>query len=166
MKRSGFKRPEYVRTAPSAPARATRASVLANCATGAQPAQKSAPHRNPHLLAMARGKPCLFRIPDGVCNFNPETTVAAHSNWAVHGKSGARKADDQYSAWCCSSCHSWVDQGDADKATKEIAFMAAHLAQVCEWRAIAASAVADPHDRRAAQWALDHLNATPVGEAP
>jgi|GEM_PF-784043 len=120
-------------------------------------------HRNPHLLAMARGKPCLFRIPGGVCNFDRETTVAAHSNWAMHGKGGARKANDEYSAWCCSSCHSWLDQGKADKGTKELAFMAAHLAQVCEWRAIAGSASAPIADRLAAQWALDHLNATPVG---
>lgn len=44
--------------------------------------------------------------------------------------------------------------------------MSAHLAQVCEWRAIAGSAAANPKDRAAAQWALDHLNASPVGEHP
>ena len=46
---------------------------------------------------------------------------------------------------------------------EELAFMRAHLAQVCEWRAIASSTAADARDRAAAQWALDHLNATPVG---
>lgn len=125
-------------------------------------APKPEAHRNPRLLSMARGRPCLFRV-DGVCNFNPETTVAAHSNWACHGKSGARKADDHYSAWSCSACHSWLDQGRADGELKKTAFMLAHLSQVDEWRRIAMLASSAPADRRAAQWALDHLNATPVG---
>lgn len=123
-------------------------------------------HRNPHLLAMARGKPCLFRLP-GICNFNTETTVAAHSNWAEHGGKGmSRKASDQFSAWSCSACHSWLDQGGADRDSKQMAFLNAHLAQVCEWRAIAGSAAADPKDIAAARWALAHLNASPVGEIP
>ncbi|MBB1599500.1 DUF1364 domain-containing protein [Variovorax sp. UMC13] len=122
-------------------------------------------HRNPYLLAMARGKPCLFRLP-GICNFDPATTVACHSNLGAHGKAGARKADDEYSAWGCFNCHRWLDQGSADGTRKQLAFMSAHLAQVCEWRAIAGSAAADPKDRTAAQWALDHLNASPLGELP
>jgi len=125
-------------------------------------APKTEAHRNPHLLSMARGRPCLFRIP-GVCNFDPETTVACHSNLSIHGKAGARKADDEYSAWGCFTCHSHIDQGKGDATAKELAFMGAHLAQVCEWRAIAASAGADPKDIAAARWALDHLNATPHG---
>jgi hypothetical protein len=106
--------------------------------------------------------PCLVRLP-GVCSFDPETTIAAHSNSSSHGKAGARKANDEYSVWCCFHCHSWLDQGRASAAAKELAFMRAHLTQVCEWRAIAGSTAADPRDRAAAQWALDHLNATPVG---
>lgn len=120
-------------------------------------------HRNAYLLSMARGKPCLFRLP-GICNFDPETTVACHSNQAAHGKGGARKADDEYTAWGCFSCHSWLDQSQGYSEGKLLAFMVAHLAQVCEWRAIAGSTQADPKDRAAAQWALDHLNATPVGQ--
>lgn len=41
--------------------------------------------RNPHLLKMAQGEPCLLRIP-GVCNGDSDTTVAAHSNQSAHGK--------------------------------------------------------------------------------
>lgn len=118
----------------------------------------------PHLLSMARGMPCLFMLR-GVCNHNPETTVAAHSNWAQHGgKGGARKADDCYSAWACSSCHTWVDSGPADGEQKKLAFMLAHLSQVRHWRAIVADPTSKPRDRAAAQLALDHLNATPVGQ--
>ena len=157
----GFKRPEFVRTPPSAPTRG-RGGVLANCHALAAPAPKTEPHRNAYLLAMARGKPCLFRVP-GICNFDPATTVACHSNLSTHGKGGARKADDEYSAWGCFACHSFVDQGRGDPVAKEMAFMFAHLSQVDEWRAIAGSAAADPRDRAAAAWALQHLNATPVG---
>lgn len=161
LKRTGFKRRQYVAPPPSLPTRGrggrisiVSAAVVSVCKTEA--------HRNRHLLDMARGKPCLFRLP-GICNFDPATTVACHSNLGFHGKAGARKADDEYTAWGCFACHSWLDQGKADGVTKELVFMSAHLAQVCEWRAIAGSATADPKDRAAAQWALDHLNASPLG---
>ena len=38
-------------------------------------------------------------------------TQAAHSNWAKHGKSFSRKADDQYTAAMCQFCHAELDQG-------------------------------------------------------
>jgi hypothetical protein len=118
----------------------------------------------PHLLRMARGMPCLFGIAY-LCNRNSETTVAAHSNWAQHGgKGGARKADDCYSAWACSACHTWLDSGPADGEQKKVAFMLAHLSQVQHWRAIAADPLSKPRDRAAVLLALDHLNATPVGQ--
>lgn len=162
MKRTGFARPVY-EGAPAAPLRRVeRSGVLARISAEVSAVPKTEQHRNPHLLAMARGKPCLFRLA-GICNFDPETTVACHSNQGAHGKAGARKADDQYSAWGCFACHSWLDQGSGDPTAKRLAFMLAHLSQVGEWRAIAGSTAADPKDRAAAQWALDHLNATPVG---
>lgn len=135
--------------------------------TAAPPAAAIAktPRREiPHLLAMARGMPCLFALP-GICNRDPATTVAAHSNWAQHGgKGGARKADDCYSAWSCSACHAWLDSGKADGERKKVAFMLAHLSQVNHWRRIVADPTSKPRDRAAAQLALDHLNATPVGQ--
>lgn len=127
-----------------------------------QPIPKTEPHRNPALLEMARGRHCLLCVP-GVCHGGTETTVAAHSNWACHGnKGGARKADDEYSVWACGVCHTWLDQGSAAKDVKKMAFAMAHIDQVIEWRRIAKDASEKPRYRKAAQWALDQLNATPA----
>lgn len=109
---------------------------------------------------MARGMPCLLQVP-GVCCHDRATVVCCHSNLSIHGKAGARKADDHYSVWGCAACHSWLDRGPAPKAEKYSAFMAAHLRQVLEWRAIAFDPASAPRDRSAALWALDRLNSTP-----
>jgi hypothetical protein len=124
-------------------------------------APKSEPKRNPHLLAMARGMFCLLLAP-GVTEHDRETVVSCHSNESAHGKAGARKADDQYSVWGCFACHQWLDFGPASQDEKRAAFMSAHLRQVEAWRGIAEF---DPFtkDKAAAKWALDQLNATPVG---
>lgn len=134
---------------------------------GVHAAPKNARKENPRLLALARDMPCLLRIP-GVCNGDPKTTVAAHSNWAEHGGKGAhRKADDCYSVWACSACHiDWLDTGPALKSVKQMAFMRAHLDQVGQWRVIATDPSRPDADRCAARWALEQLNATPTGEAP
>lgn len=124
------------------------------------PVPKEQQHRNPRLLALAQGMPCLLRVP-GICNRDPATTVAAHSNWACHGKGMARKASDAFSCWACGSCHAWLDQGSAPKAAKQMIFMRAHADQVLLWRHIAADPSRPQADRRAAKWALDLLNATP-----
>jgi len=63
------------------------------------------------LLNQTRGRHCTIRIP-GVCNGNPETVVAAHSNQLQHGKGMGIKAHDCYAAWACSSCHAQIDQGN------------------------------------------------------
>lgn len=95
------------------------------------------------------------------------TTVACHSNLGIHGKAGARKADDEYSVWGCSACHTWLDRSSADGLLKELTFMQAHLLQVLEWRQIAEFDGHADADRAAARWALAHLNATPVAlESP
>ncbi|MDZ7892343.1 MAG: nuclease domain-containing protein [Rhodoferax sp.] len=125
------------------------------------PCPKVEVNRNPTLLTMARGRHCLLRVP-GVCQGGTETTVAAHSNWACHGKAGARKADDQYSVWGCFGCHSWLDQGRAAKDVKQMAFRLAHIDQVLEWRRIAQDPTEKPRDRKAALWALEKLNASPA----
>jgi hypothetical protein len=131
----------------------------------AEPVPKSEPHRNRALLDMARDRPCLLRV-DGVCNGDTATTVACHSNLWIHGKAGARKADDQYSVWGCIACHRWLDQGKATFLRKEHVFMLGHLSQVLEWRRVAVDPSEPPKFRKAAQWALDLLDATPTGEAP
>jgi len=177
MKRSpmsrgtGFKRREFAVTAALAPDRKPTSAPRPAMRRGsyAAPAPVAAipktPRREiPHLLDMANGKPCLFQIRD-ICNHNPATTVAAHSNWSEHGgKGGARKADDCYSAWACHACHTWLDSGPADGELKKVTFMFAHLSQVQHWRAIASDPASKPRDRAAVLLALDHLNATPVGQ--
>ena len=44
-----------------------------------------------------------------VCNHNPQTTVWAHSNKSLHGKGMGLKAEDQYGAYACSTCHAVYD---------------------------------------------------------
>lgn len=185
MRRTPMRRTGWARKLPLAPARARESETnqplaLVNPAQTAiktivkstavmarigglplAPCPKPEAHRNPALLAMARDKPCLLRVP-GQCVGGTETTVAAHSNWACHGKAGARKADDQYSVWGCAGCHSWLDQGTAPKATKQAAFMRAHADQVLEWRRIAQDPSEKPRDRKAALWALEKLNVSPA----
>jgi hypothetical protein len=132
-------------------------SVVADT-VAAQP--KTTALRNPHLLAMAEGKPCLVRVP-ALCRGGTETTVAAHSNLLRHGKGKGRKADDCYSVWACARCHTWLDSSyTAEFEEKCIAFEFAHAFQVQEWREIANDESAKPKDRAAAKWALDALNVT------
>lgn len=59
------------------------------------------------LRQLARGKPCMIRVP-GICNRDPETTVLAHVR--IIGISGmGHKAPDIFGAWACSACHDYVD---------------------------------------------------------
>lgn len=59
------------------------------------------------LRELARGKPCMIRIP-GICNCDTETTVLAHVR--MIGISGmGTKAPDWFGAWSCSACHDYVD---------------------------------------------------------
>lgn len=123
---------------------------------------KPVEHRNPHLLAMARGQRCLLRIP-GVCMENVETTVACHSNLGTHGKAGARKADDQYSVWGCMACHRWLDQDKRPSyEEKTTAFLRAHARQVVEWQRIVGDMARTPRECRAAHWALALLADVPA----
>ena len=126
---------------------------------------KSVEHRCAALLEMARGRPCLLLVP-GVCTHRIDQTVACHSNLSIHGKAGARKADDCYSCWGCAACHRWLDQGGEGAALKELTFMGGHSRQVLAWRLVAADRTEPPRFRRAAQRALTYLNATPLHQPP
>ena len=119
---------------------------------------KTEAHRNAHLLAMAKGQRCLMNVP-GVCNHNPETVVAAHSNSSMHGKAGGRKADDEFSVWACHACHAWYDQGAGarDRENGQRMFTRALLQQVREWARIAYDPLCKAKDRAAASWALEQL---------
>ena len=58
------------------------------------------------LRELARGKPCLLRIP-GICNYDPETTVLAHVR--IAGTGMGRKPHDLAGIWACSACHDVLD---------------------------------------------------------
>ncbi|MES3041820.1 MAG: nuclease domain-containing protein [Pseudomonadota bacterium] len=165
LQRRAFKQPAKPDRAPMAwPGKQDFAP--ASRADGAGEAcPKPVEHRNPALLAMARGKRCLLQVP-GVCNCDPRTTVACHSNLGIHGKAKSRKADDQYSVQGCSACHTWLDQGPAPKAEKTATFMRAHLDQVLAWRMVVGDMSYTPRERKAAHWALCLLEASPTRETP
>lgn len=167
LRRTAFKSdwqpPPRARDLPPPPAPAVRPLVVGTYSGGpGAAAPKPEAQRNRRLLDLARGMPCLLLVP-AICNHRLDTTVAAHSNLAEHGKAMGRKADDHYSVHSCFACHTWLDAGRAPAAHKEAVFMAAHARQVLVWRLIATDAARPEGDRRAARWALDLLNATPVG---
>lgn len=159
MKRTGFKRlqPEKRQTVHAPiPEHLRRHVTYASPAAEAPQAQpKTEPLRNPALLEMAKGHPCLMLIPGHA--HDPQTTVSAHSNWAEHGKAGARKADDTYTAWSCGACHTWLDQGKASAEEKKAAWLAAHRRQVDHWHVIASDPSEPLRFRKAAQWAIGAL---------
>lgn len=58
----------------------------------------------------ARLETCALRLP-GVCNYNPETTVWAHSNEIDGGKAKGKKLlrYDHIGAYACYACHMVLD---------------------------------------------------------
>lgn len=54
------------------------------------------------ITESARNQPCTLRIP-GVCNWNIETTVFAHTG------SGTAKRRTDKGCYACSDCHSAID---------------------------------------------------------
>lgn len=60
------------------------------------------------ITKAARGRDCQVRL-EGVCNFNPETTVLAH--YRMSGLNGmGMKPPDIIGAWACSACHDAIDR--------------------------------------------------------
>ena len=60
-----------------------------------------------NLRKLAKGKPCMIRIP-GYCNHDQSRVVLCHDNLA--GVSGmGMKAPDLCGAWGCDVCHGIVD---------------------------------------------------------
>ena len=57
----------------------------------------------------ARGEDCTINL-EGVCNYNPETVVWAHSNDQKHGKGMGLKANDEWGAYACYACHAVYDR--------------------------------------------------------
>ncbi|WP_171479278.1 hypothetical protein [Acinetobacter baumannii] len=58
--------------------------------------------RDSKRLAEVRKLPCMR------CGA-PAPSQAAHSNFAEHGKSRGRKANDCYTVPMCLKCHQWFD---------------------------------------------------------
>lgn len=63
--------------------------------------------RSPAIRRAARGEACTLAVA-GICNGNPETTVFAHFRWLGECGTGI-KPSDVTGAFCCSSCHDWLD---------------------------------------------------------
>jgi hypothetical protein len=78
-------------------------------------------YRSKKLLDAARGQECSIRLPN-ICNNNPETVVAAHSNQLRHGKGGGLKAHDCFVAWACYACHAELDQGNRFRYDEKIEY--------------------------------------------
>jgi predicted GNAT family acetyltransferase len=79
-------------------------------------------YRNKPLTRLAKGAPCTFQL-FGVCNFDWETCVWAHSNESKHGKGLGTKAEDCFGAIACSACHHEYDNGKRmTREQKQIAF--------------------------------------------
>ena len=113
-------------------------------------------YRSRALLDLARGQPCLLRVP-GVCCGDDSTTVACHSNEGAHGKGKGIKAHDFMSVWGCHACHTWLDQGAAPQALKLTVFLVAHELQIAAWQEIAMNICAKPARVEAARLALQAL---------
>lgn len=71
-------------------------------------------------------------IPCQHCGRNDGTVCCAHSNWAVHGKGGAIKADDSRGASLCSACHVPIlDQGSRlSRVERQVMWWDAHVKSV------------------------------------
>lgn len=91
----------------------------------------------------------------GVCNFNPETVVLAHSNKMSDGKGMGYKSSDALGAFMCSSCHAWIDSSKADAEKKEAYFSQAQVRMIHRLGDIASSQTMRPWKIKAAKWALD-----------
>lgn len=58
------------------------------------------------LRDSARGRDCTLRI-EGVCNFNPETTILAHLPCGQKGT--GMKSPDNMAVFACHECHQYID---------------------------------------------------------
>ena len=123
---------------------------------------KTVREENAHYRAMARDKECQLIVP-GVCSFDRSTVVLAHSNW--HDKGAHRKASDFWGVWACYACHTFLDQGAALKAQKQVAFSLGLKRMTLELEKIVADSGQKARDREAAAWALERLSAADRGQA-
>lgn len=104
LRRTGFKRHEpSAEREPKPLSKATRPASYSGGVSG-EPINKRPAIRSEKLLAAVRLLPCQHSGREGM-------TQPAHSNWPQHGKSGARKADDNRVAALSAIWHHEIDQG-------------------------------------------------------
>jgi hypothetical protein len=81
-----------------------------------------------NLRKLANGMDCQVRIP-GICNFNSETVVLAH--YRLAGTCGVgMKPPDLLGAWCCSSCHDYID-GRTKRKAEDLTYVRGMHAEGC-----------------------------------
>lgn len=102
MTRTAFARTPILKSTPA------RKSAMKSRASKMTPIRKS-----------AKGEQCTLRF--GVCNFDPATTVWAHSNRAEDGKGMGIKARDEEGCFSCSACHTFLDGGYANAGWDRLA---------------------------------------------
>lgn len=73
--------------------------------------------RSRKYLDGSRGQPCCLRFV-GICNHDPETTVACHIHDGNFGLS--RKAHDVSIIDGCSACHEFLDHGWVGKISRTV----------------------------------------------
>lgn len=118
--------------------------------------QKTPSTHNQAFRDLARGQDCTMNVP-GVCNYNPETVVLAHSNSMADGKGKGYKANDHSGVWACYACHTWLDQGKASREEKNAAFEAAQLRMIYRLADIASSPTVRQSTAAAAKWAIEEM---------
>jgi len=91
-------------------------------------------YRDPHLLAMARGRMPVATLPGEPDS--PETTVACHGNGPEFGKGKGLKAHDFFVIYAGANFHRWMDTGPAPREEKIAAFWCAYRHQLELWQSI------------------------------
>jgi Protein of unknown function (DUF1364) len=156
MKRTGFARKSLPERIAPVYSRLTVPIHRARISADAIACPKEPDGHNAHLLAMAKGMPCLLLSP--ICNHDRETTVACHGAGIENGKGMGRKVNDALSVHGCSACNDYTDAFyRATKAEKKAVFDAGLVRQIELWIVIAADPKAGHKDRKAASWALNHI---------
>ena len=72
--------------------------------------------RSKKIMASAKGEHCTLRL-NGICNFNPETTVCAHIG---RRRGMGIKAGDNMVVYACSSCHAEIDSYHKSKYSDDL----------------------------------------------
>lgn len=151
MKRTGFKRPEYVAPPPAPPKKSSvRATMVATAIM--RPNPKLPADRNMKFRQLAEGEACTVRRYGGHCRCHPDTTVLAHTNTQADQKGMGYKGHDSAGFFAGSECHSYIDQPPPYVRREEIDQLVkgAQARTRARLREIAASPTVKPWRRKAA----------------